>query len=64
MFPQPLECRFDVRREVTAHPALVDAVRAGNAVTRGERLFELRLEVAIRFHLEWSLSRSQQRRIG
>jgi hypothetical protein len=51
-----------VRGEGAAHPALVDAVRAGDSVAFGKRAFERRREIAVRSRAERPLGGSNDPR--
>src|SRR4051812_46594844 len=55
--PEPIERRLDDRREFAAHPALVDAVRADEAIAGGERALEFRVELAFRARAQGPLAR-------
>jgi len=57
--PYRIQGRFDVRDEVAAHLAFVDAVRAGGAVASGKCGFERHRKIAGRSRAEWSLTGSR-----
>jgi hypothetical protein len=51
-----IESRLDMRGEVAAHPAFVDAVRAGDAIAGGQRALEIRRELAVGSRSQRSLT--------